>query len=204
MYRSIRATVLALGALVLFSGCAANVPRAQYAVAPKTEHALKSTDAPVVNVSAGSRDIELLDSDRSRIAEKISRQFQSPADGGAERPYRVQVNITRYEKGNAFARAMLAGLGQIHIDAEVKVFLNPGDELVNHFTVSKTFAWGGIYGASTSIIDVENPFAEAVANGLKGNTGAAVAATKPNANPASKTKSLSAGTLREQALAAGN
>ena len=204
MYRSIRATVLALGALVLFSGCASNVPRAQYAVAPKTEHALKATDSPEVSVAAGTRDVELLDSDRSRIAEKISRQFQSPVEGNAERPYRVQVNVTRYEKGNAFARAMLAGLGQIHIDAEVKVFLNPGNEVVNQFTVSKTFAWGGIYGASTTILDVENPFAEAVANGLKGNTGPAVAAAKPNANPASKTKSLSAGSLREQALAAGD
>ncbi|MCC2656764.1 MAG: hypothetical protein K0Q76_1872 [Panacagrimonas sp.] len=203
MYRSIRATVLALGALVLFSGCASNVPRAQYAVAPKTEHTLKATDSPEVKVAVASRDIELLDSDRSRIAEKISRQFQPQADADAARPYRVQVTVTRYEKGNAFARAMLAGLGQIHIDAEVKVFLNPGDEVVNQFTVEKTFAWGGIYGASTTILDVENPFAEAVANGLKGTTGTAVAASKPNADP-SRSKSLAAGSLREKAMTAGN
>ena len=202
MYRPIRATVLALGALALFSGCASNVPRAQYAVAPKTEHTLKATDSPEVKVSATSRDVELLDSDRTRIAEKIGRLFQAPTDTGAERPYRVQVNVTRYEKGNAFARAMLAGLGQIHIDAEVKVFLNPGDEVVNQFTVSKTFAWGGIYGASTSILDVENPFAEAVANGLKGQVAVASAAVKPNADP-SRTKSLAPGSLREQAMSGG-
>ena len=204
MFRSIRATVVALGALVFFSGCASNVPRAQYSVAPKAEHVLKAMDAPEVQVSAASRDVAMLDSDRSRIAEKISRQFLSPSDADAPRPYRVQVNVTRYEKGNAFARAILAGLGQMHIDAEVKVFRNPGDEVVNQFTVSKTFAWGGLYGASTSILDVENPFAEAVANGLKGNTATVAAAQKPNANPASRSRSLAPGSLREQAMGAGN
>ena len=36
--------------------------------------------------------------------------------------YNIDVTTTRYDKGTAFARAMLIGLGQIHIDATVRLF----------------------------------------------------------------------------------
>ncbi len=39
----------------------------------------------------------------------------------------VELLLTRYDKGNAFARAMLAGLGQIHIDGKVKLLEMPED-----------------------------------------------------------------------------
>ncbi len=76
--------------------------------------------------------------------------------------------ITRYDKGNAFARAMLAGLGQIHIDSTVTVSASGSGDTVSEFTVKKTFAWGGIYGGATRIEDVEPAFAESLAAGLTG------------------------------------
>lgn len=196
-----------MGALASLSGCASTVPRTHYGVAPKSEHLLKGGDAPELNVLASSRDIPLVDVDRARIAEKIGRQFQAPLAAEARSPYRVEVLVTRYDKGNAFARAMLAGLGQIHIDAEVKVFQNPGDTIVSQFTVSETFAWGGEYGASTTIVEVEDPFALAVAKGLKGVGGAMASAQQPGTTAqgafGERSKPLSAGLLREQALAQG-
>ena len=42
----------------------------------------------------------------------------TPAD---EQTLTVAIAFTRYAEGNAFARFMLAGLGQIHIDAEVSL-----------------------------------------------------------------------------------
>ena len=42
--------------------------------------------------------------------------------GGEVKNYDIDVTITRYDKGNVFARVMLVGLGQIHIDATVRLF----------------------------------------------------------------------------------
>ena len=63
---------------------------------------------------------------------------------------------------------MLAGLGQIHIDGTVSVYQMPEHKLVGEFTLNKTFAWGGIYGAATSIEDIENTFADGVAANVTG------------------------------------
>ncbi len=62
--------------------------------------------------------------------------------------------MTRYDKGSAFARFMLAGLGQIHVDATVSLRDPARDVSLGEYEVNKTFAWGGIYGASTTIEDV--------------------------------------------------
>ena len=78
----------------------------------------------------------------------------------------AKIIFTDYDAGNAFARAMLAGLGQIHIDAEITLKRGDTNELLGIEEVTKTFAWGGIYGASTHIIDVEEGFSEAVVAAL--------------------------------------
>jgi hypothetical protein len=81
---------------------------------------------------------------------------------------RVSIEFTRYDEGNAFARLMLAGLGQIHIDAEVTLEDCARQVVVSKFEVTKTFSWGGIYGGTTCITDVEAGFAEAVAKVVLG------------------------------------
>ncbi len=74
----------------------------------------------------------------------------------------MKLTVTRYEKGSAAARFFLAGLGQIHIDADITlVDIATGKELAKGHA-SKTFAWGGVYGGSTTIKDIEPAFAEAV------------------------------------------
>jgi hypothetical protein len=75
---------------------------------------------------------------------------------------RVDMNFTTYDPGNAFARAMLAGLGQIHIAADVRLIDATTGNVTATYEVKKTFAWGGIYGGSTTIVDVEKGFAASV------------------------------------------
>lgn len=48
------------------------------------------------------------------------------------------------------------------------VFEMPGHTRVGEFTLKKTFAWGGVYGAATSIEDIEDTFADGVAAAVTG------------------------------------
>jgi hypothetical protein len=63
--------------------------------------------------------------------------------------------------------------------------MEPGNEKISDFLVAKTFAWGGIYGASTSMEDIERTFADGVAAALteqqdaKKQDAKKVAAVKP-------------------------
>lgn len=61
---------------------------------------------------------------------------------------------------------MLAGLGQMHIDADVALIDPATDEQVAKYDVTKTFAWGGMYGGFTGIKDIEDGFAKAVASAI--------------------------------------
>jgi hypothetical protein len=65
---------------------------------------------------------------------------------------------------------MLAGLGQIHVDAEVTLEDREHATVIGKYDVTKTFAWGGVYGGSTNIRDVEEGFAEAVAKVVLGDS----------------------------------
>ncbi|MBU4054678.1 MAG: DUF4410 domain-containing protein, partial [Proteobacteria bacterium] len=107
-----------------------------------------------------------------RLAEvigiKINDLKLSNNGQGEKKSYEIELLLTRYDKGNAFARSMLAGLGQIHIDGEIKIIELPDKKQVGAFSISKTFAWGGIYGASTSMEDIEQTFANAVAAEVTG------------------------------------
>ena len=78
----------------------------------------------------------------------------------------IDVLMTRYDEGSSFARFMLPGLGQIHIDADVTLRDQDSGEVLAIYEVTKTFAWGGLYGGSTEIGEVEVGFAKAVVSGM--------------------------------------
>jgi Domain of unknown function (DUF4410) len=101
---------------------------------------------------------------QSLINQKIDfLRLKNPADGTVKECH-VAVLVTKFDKGSAFARAMLAGLGQIHLGADVTVTDSSGSVL-QKFSVEKSFSWGGIYGASTRIEDLEPALADGVASG---------------------------------------
>jgi len=115
---------------------------------------------PASGVSMGNLDAQRLS---DVIKSKVNQKKVSNPSSGQPRNFELDVNITRYEKGSAFARAMLAGLGQIHIDGKILLKDASTGRVCCEFLEDKTFAWGGLYGGTTRIEDVEEGFAEAIA-----------------------------------------
>ena len=79
----------------------------------------------------------------------------------------MKITFTRYDEGNAFGRFMLAGLGQIYIEGDVVLFDSQTMQAVASYKISKDFSFGGIYGGTTTIRDVEKGFALSVADAIK-------------------------------------
>jgi hypothetical protein len=103
--------------------------------------------------------------------QKIKAYIQIAAPGvldpaGAAATDTMKVHFTKFDRGNAFARFMLAGLGQIRIEATVFLVDNTGRE-VGKYEVAKDFSLGGMYGGSTTVEDVEDGFAKSVAEIVK-------------------------------------
>lgn len=61
---------------------------------------------------------------------------------------------------------MLAGLGAMHTDANVSLIDPTDGRTLSKYEVTKTFAWGGFYGAGTGIRDIEDGFAKAVVGAI--------------------------------------
>ncbi len=125
-----------------------------------------------------------MDFEKTRLSEEIKtaldrKRALNASNSGDPRDLEVNLSVTRYQKGNAFARAMLAGLGQIHIDGHVKLTKRSDHSLLSEFNIAKTFAWGGIYGSSTSMEDIERTFADGVAASLTGQAEEKNSSAKP-------------------------
>lgn len=156
---------------VLMLGCAGTPPHAKFSQPMVATSQIGASDTVDVAIEAGEN-VSLLPAGRDRVAQKIKAQIdkrkgKNPAEA-APRNMQVVLYVTRYEKGNAFARAMLAGLGQIHLDGTISVYQMPDRTLLEKFDLQKTFAWGGVYGASTSMEDIEDTFADGVAATVTG------------------------------------
>jgi hypothetical protein len=172
---SVRIAALPLAVLIgALAGCASSVPKATIAQPIAVNARIAAPDQETVRVDA-TDSVKILPSEIQRLTEKVTasintRKLANSSDGADGRSYEVDLSLTRYEKGNAFARAMLAGLGQIHIDGKVTLFLLPDHTKVGEFQLAKTFAWGGIFGAATSMDDIENTFADGVAATVTGQS----------------------------------
>jgi hypothetical protein len=167
---------LVLFSLLLVGGCASTKGSYTLASSPKfEEQAAKYSNLKVdlnsnSNVSLGSGDKErILNLIVKNVPAECPNRFRNvnASDTDQQTLYAV-VNITRYDEGNAFARAMLAGLGQMHIDATVTLSDYQTKEELSKYEVTKTFAWGGLYGGFTDIKSVEEGFAKAVAASFSG------------------------------------
>ncbi|NNM62798.1 MAG: DUF4410 domain-containing protein [Steroidobacteraceae bacterium] len=172
---------------LLLSACANTIPKPDYDKQIATQYLIRSNDHPQVKVETGDG-VHLLAIDRERIreiiAEKLDKRRMSNPPIGAPRSCIVNVTITRYQRGNAFERAMLAGLGQIHINGDVLAMDASSKQTLDEFKIAKTFAWGGIYGASTSMQDIERTFADGVAAALTGQAESQKPAEKELKDPA--------------------
>ena len=169
-------TVLSL-LVILVAGCAGSAGSAKPLTAAGKPETLTRYTKLALATSAQGDASTMTAADRERIAALVARKVKELApnrfaDVAATTPdsetLHATIAFTRYDEGNAFARFMLAGLGQIHIDAEVTLEDRVLQTVIGKFEVTKTFAWGGIYGGATRINDVEEGFAEAVAKVVLG------------------------------------
>ena len=158
--------VSAFAVAIVLSNCAGTTPQAAFTQQMPDSARIARGDS--VSAKVASSDPNMLPTDQQRLGEKVTHKVKSIAQsrGGIARKYELSVMISRYEKGNAFARAMLAGLGQIHINGVVAVYQQPGHAKIGEFKLDKTFAWGGIYGGSVSMDTIEDTYAQAVAEAV--------------------------------------
>jgi hypothetical protein len=156
-------------AALLLAGCATTSPGAKFKEALAKDGHIDANDITFVKIETGN-DVAIEEFEKQRLArviqEKVDALKMKNTEVSDPREFELIVALTRYDKGNAFARAMMPGLGKIHIDAQVAVFELPTRKKVADFDVDKTFAWGGLYGGATSIGDVEKGFAEGVAEAV--------------------------------------
>ena len=167
------ALLLVIAQGVLTGGCAGNVPRPQQGRGVVDNYRLDADDQPTLLVDTAPG-VVATDTEKKHFTKLLgerldARRVHNLADGNA-RQCDVHVTVTRFDKGSKLARAFLAGLGQIHLDASVLVTPAGGGDVLDKFTISKTFAWGGIYGASEGIEDIEPSFADGIAAALTGQS----------------------------------
>lgn len=159
--------LLLLGVASLLAACAGDVnkPTAVQAMDPA-----RRADLRIVDITAAVRQgVVMTPSDLARMVEQVRAEIgakypaamQPPVPGSTQA--RLHMEFTLYDEGNAFARFMLAGLGQIHIEADVAMVDAASGQPLARWQVSKTFAFGGLYGGTTNIQDVEKGFARSVA-----------------------------------------
>jgi hypothetical protein len=173
MNNSLRTACVASSMLLaaLLAGCASAPPAPTHLKAEVPGTRVTSVDTVQVVVNAPDA-VKATADEKARLADKIKSRINATKGSvpgtGAPRSYSVELVLSRYEKGSAFARFMLAGLGQIHIDGKVTIFGMPEHQSLVSFDMSKTFAWGGAYGGSTTIDTIEDTYADGVAAQVTG------------------------------------
>jgi len=159
--------------LALVSACAdsAAAPDTVAALSPSEKASLKIADI----TDEAAPGVVLANFDLERILQRVKAEITAAhpdiwvaanAPQGDD-PVKVKIVITRYDEGNAFARFMLAGLGQIRMEGDVIFTDAATGKQVGEYKVAKDFAFGGIYGGVTTIEDVEKGFAKSVAQILE-------------------------------------
>jgi hypothetical protein len=116
--------------------------------------------------------------DVNRIVQQVAAEIRAASpnvlltagDPEAVQTKLMKMTFTRYDDGSAFARFMLAGLGQIYIEGNVVLLDTQTGQVLGQYKVSKDFSFGGIYGGITNIRDVEKGFARSVAEIVKPKT----------------------------------
>lgn len=82
--------------------------------------------------------------------------------------YTLKVTIDTYEEGNAFARAILIGLGQMHLNGSVELLAGDPPKVVKSGYFEKNYVAGGIAGATATMHkDVVVKLGSAIIEALK-------------------------------------
>lgn len=161
--------VTAVAVALMLTGCAGSVsqPKALTAMSAEQQSSLH-----ISGITADADDgVEMTSSDFKVITERVRSFIVSDSPGVMVDPatgdtLTMKIHFTRFDRGNAFARFMLIGLGQMHIYSVVTLVKADG-KVAGEYKVRKTFALGGWVGAMTSMDEVEDGFARSVAEIVK-------------------------------------
>jgi hypothetical protein len=169
-------SVISLLAILVISGCASTGGSYKLVTPPINNTQVTKFSDLIVEVEC-KQGIPLTSVDKERILNLVIKNIRSEnairfhainSTTPSHSTLHASVVIKRYDKGNAFARFFLAGLGQMHIDADVALADWSTKEKIAQYEVTKTFAWGGAYGSAVSIQDIEEGFSKAVASSILG------------------------------------
>lgn len=188
-----RASVPALVVALMLAGCAGSTPE-PVAIQPfaKAERPLEGYSHMIMTCEA-KRGVEIPEQEQQRVVALVKQEMKRRAPGrfvfvkegeqmseavptsqepDMKKPKTALMHILfiEYDEGSAFARFMIAGAGQIHIDTNVTLRDEATNELLGQYEVSKQFAFGGVYGATTDVEDVEEGLAKGIADILAPDT----------------------------------
>src|SRR5262249_37174966 len=115
----------ALAIAILAAGCADSVskPVATQALSEEDYNQLQISDV----TADAARGVAMSDADFGIICQKVKAYINAQTPGvlvdanGHPAALKMRIHFTRFDRGNAFARAMLMGLGQIHIEGTVSL-----------------------------------------------------------------------------------
>lgn len=165
-----------LFAILVISGCASTGGSRELVTPLINNTQLTKFSDLIVEVEC-KQGVPLTSVDKERILNLIIKNIRSESSirfhtinstTPSSSTLHASVVIKRYDKGNAFVRFFLAFFGQMHIDADVILDNLSTKEKIAQYEVTKTFAWGGVYGSATSIQDIEEGFSKAVAASILG------------------------------------
>lgn len=164
---------------VLLAGLAACAGSASAPTAVQSLPTDHATGMHLTDVTAeAGQGVAATPEDLNRIAAQTRADIQAEFSGmmlpsGTAPPANtmlLKIVLTRYDEGNAAARFMLAGLGQIYIEGDVLLIDSQTLLPVAKYQVSKDFSFGGLYGGITTIRDVEKGFARSVVEVVRPKT----------------------------------
>lgn len=150
-----------LAAALTLSSCATSTPNAVF-VTPLTA---VISQGDQVSTKVATSDSRMSEEECQMLGNQITQTVQSMAQppAGAPGSYELAVNITRYSRGNFFARTLMPGMGQIRLYGVVTVYRMPKRIPVGEFMINKSFFIGGLYGATVNMNTIASTYAQAVA-----------------------------------------
>jgi hypothetical protein len=108
--------------------------------------------------------------DMAYLQGDIQQKVREVLSGDPDLPdaYKVEVTITKYDKGNAFARFMLIGLGQMYLYGTVEIQQGEPPVVIREGEFKKNYCVGGIMGGSATMQkDVLPKVGKAIADAIK-------------------------------------
>ena len=113
---------------------------------------------------------EMPSADLTYLQTDIQQKLREVLSGNPDVPdaYRIDVTITRYDKGNAFARFMLIGLGQMYLYGTVEISQGEPPVVLWQGDFKKNYCLGGIAGGMATMQKSVLPnVGKAIANAIQ-------------------------------------